>query len=280
MDTRCVLCEGATRLQKHQRNFDILSCLCCGHWFVDPAILSNHLIDNYGDDYFSGGKDGYTDYLSYADELTNRGRQYARRVSKHTDIGSLLDVGAAAGFIAKGFELEGWDVTAIEPNRSMVEFGRKTYDIDISQSDFESYDSDKQYDLVSLIQVIAHMQDLPVAMERLQQLTTPSGHVLIETWNRDSVIARLSGKRWHELSPPSVLHWFSKNSLRKVMEYHGFEQIAGATTTKWISLQHAVSLLGHSQDNATLERISRKLPARLSIPYLGDDLFWALFKKK
>jgi len=123
------------------------------------------------------------------------------------------------------------------------------------------------------------VQNLPQALDRLEQITTPDGYVLIETWNRDSLTAKLCGKRWHELTPPSVLHWFSKESLQKTMQLHGFEQVAGASTTKWISLQHAASLIGHSLENQTVERLSRKLPAGWTIPYLGNDLFWALFKK-
>ena len=64
--------------------------------------------------------------------------------------------------------------------------------------------SDKSFDLVSLIQVLAHVVDVREALGAVAALTRTDGHCLIETWNVESWTARFLGRHWHEYSPPSV----------------------------------------------------------------------------
>ena len=81
------------------------------------------MTSNYSDDYFFKGGAGYSDYTLEKDMLIKRGEYYADKISKYLVAGKVLDVGAAAGFLLKGFENKGWEGTGIEPNHSMVEYG-------------------------------------------------------------------------------------------------------------------------------------------------------------
>ncbi len=71
-----------------------------------------------------------------------------------------------------------------------------------------------EFDLLTFIQVVGHLYDLHRAFEVAESLTRSGGHWLIETWNHRSLTARMMGRRWHEWSPPSVLQWFSPESLK------------------------------------------------------------------
>ena len=64
--------------------------------------------DVYGDDYFFEGGAGYSDDTSEGDMLRKRGGYYAEMINKLTkEPGVMLDVGAAAGFLLKGFTDKG-----------------------------------------------------------------------------------------------------------------------------------------------------------------------------
>ena len=56
--------------------------------------------------------------------LIKRGEYYPNKMDKFMSPGQVLDIGAAAGFILKGVENKGWLGTGIEPNNSMVEYGK------------------------------------------------------------------------------------------------------------------------------------------------------------
>jgi hypothetical protein len=111
----------------------------------------------------------------------------------------------------------------------------------------------------------------------------PGGHLLVETWDRKSWTARLSGRAWHEYSPPSVLHWFTRGGLTRWLRHEGYQLVATGRPSKWISAAHATSLLAHKKEGSLSARLAYALaslvPGRLAIPYLGDDLFWALFRR-
>lgn len=77
-----------------------------------------------------------------------------------------------------------------------------------------------------MVQVIAHFHDLQGAFQAVIELLSPKGYLLVETWNKDSLVAKALGKGWHEYSPPSVLHWFSPSTLKQLLTPLGFHEVA------------------------------------------------------
>ena len=108
-------------------------------------------------------------------------------------------------------------------------------------------------------------------------MLNPGGLLLIETWDRGSISARVFGKNWHEYSPPSVLNWWYKGRTRPRSSLHiGFTRIDGGRPSKKISGGHVRSLLKYRLgDNFLLKLI----PEQINFPYPSEDLFWALYKK-
>jgi hypothetical protein len=135
-----------------------------------------------------------------------------------------------------------------------------------------------------MIQVIAHFYDVDTALERAAQVTQPGGYWLIETWNKDSWMARMLGENWHEYSPPSVLHWFSPDTLTRLASRFGFAPVARGRPAKWLNGAHVKSLLGYKLAGSRLEKpaaaLLRLVPDKLPVPYPTFDLFWALYQKQ
>jgi SAM-dependent methyltransferase len=139
------------------------------------------------------------------------------------------------------------------------------------------------YDLINLVQVLPHLYDLDNALQIAAAMTRPGGYWLIETWNRDSLTARMSGQGWHEYSPPSVLHWFSPEGVELLGERYGFTQVAQGRPQKWIGGAHGKSLVRYKVKGTVLEGICnlflKLIPDRIAVPYPAEDLFWILLKK-
>jgi SAM-dependent methyltransferase len=195
----------------------------------------------------------------------------------------MLDVGAAAGFLLKGFLDQGWHGEGIEPNPRMAEHARQHLGLDVMTGTLEQFESDRQYDLVSMIQVIAHFVDPQRALRVAAERTRNGGYWLIETWNRESWTARAFGQQWHEYSPPSVLHWFSPEGLGRLAAQFDFREIARGRPSKWIGGGHARSLLRYRLEGSRVGRFFAGavglIPERLALPYPAEDLFWTLYQK-
>jgi SAM-dependent methyltransferase len=196
--------------------------------------------------------------------------------------GTVLDVGAAAGFVLQGMIDAGWSGRGIEPNRRMSGHAGDSLKLQVDNASLETFETGERFDAVTLIQVVAHFPDLRKAFEAASRLTRPGGCWLIETWNRESWAARIFGRHWHEYSPPSVLHWLTPETLRNLAEQFGFREIARGRPAKWLNGAHAVSLLRHKVGISLPGRLvagaGRLIPRSIPLPYLADDLFWMLLR--
>lgn len=281
---RCPVCDySQTARLFFKNNYWINECHRCHHQFAAIAASLDLVEQVYRDSYFQNGGAGYPDYVGEKDILINHGRRYARLLTKYIEPGELLDVGAAAGFILKGFSDSGWSGMGIEPNATMVAYGRNNLGLNLQTAALENFQCDHRFDVISMIQVVAHFFDLHQAIEQARKLTKPNGLILIETWNRDSWLAKLLKSKWHEYNPPSVLHFFSAAGLDQLMIQHGFAKLAAGRPAKRLSGKHAKSILCSNFNKSTIgglaQRVLRLIPDRLTLPYPAVDLFWAIFKK-
>lgn len=252
---QCQVCGGKGIPVFIKNDHDILKCGQCNHYFTDLQITQDKINEIYSDSYFFGGGNGYPDYLLEKEMLIRRGEYYACKIRNFIPAGKVLDVGAAAGFILKGFKNMGWQGTGIEPNVRMVEYGRKNLGLDLHPGILENTELNTTFDLVIMIQVIAHLSDLNRSIEKVTGILKPDGFLLVETWNRSSLTARLFGKSWHEYSPPSTLNYFNKKTLDTLMNKFNLKKVRSGTPTKSIISNHAKSLLRQKAGESWLLRI-------------------------
>lgn len=279
----CVICNNPARPIFEKHGYWICECSNCGHRFTQLNPSSDHIENVYNNSYFEGGEAGYSNYLGEREILLAHGRRYGALVNTYMAPGAMLDVGAAAGFLLKGFQDKGWQGQGVEPNASMAAYGSSNLGVQIQTGSLEGFSTDRQFDLVSMIQVIAHFFNIREALQKAADITCPGGFWLIETWDKDSWMARALGQNWHEYSPPSVLHFFSPKSLKQLVSQYGFVEVARGRPQKRISGEHAKSLLEYKLEKPPLSWLRGGLkivPDQLSIPYPAFDLFWMLFQKR
>ncbi len=284
MHHRCPLCDGGSSRAFQAHGYWVRDCARCGHRFAELEAHPGHVSAIYGDAYFSGGGAGYPNYPSEGRNLRRAGRRYGELAAHYAGAsGTVLDVGAAAGFILQGFRDAGWTGLGVEPNATMARFAREELSLEIFEGSLEELDTARRFDLVSLIQVIAHLHDPRAALEGLATVVKPGGLLLVETWRRDSLTARLFGRLWHEYSPPSVLHWFTRRGLIELAAGFGFEPVAQGRPAKWISAAHAAALIEFKLKGSSAGRLLARAvagPRGLLLPYPAEDLMWVLFRRQ
>lgn len=285
MKLSCPVCDGPASSVFRKNEADVCHCDSCRHRWAGLQVDPTHTAVHYDDDYFTDGNDGYVDYLGDGALVRDRGRWYAKLLERqHIAAGRVLDVGAAAGFFLQGLQDHGWSGVGLEPNGRMAKFGREQLRLDVREGTLESLSLDEPFDLVSIIQVVAHLTDPAQAFRAAARHTRPGGHWIIETWNYRSLSARLMGRSWHEYSPPRTLHWFCPDSIRALANQCGMEFVASGRPDKSISAEHAKSLLKHSTAGNRIVRAitspAMLIPDRVRIPYPANDLNWFLFRKR
>lgn len=278
----CPICFSPSHHIFQKYEYWICKCTNCDHRYAEISPSFEHTSQIYQDEYFKGGGAGYPDYLGEADLLIKQGKRYGNLLKKYTMPGTILDVGAAAGFLLKGFEESGWQGIGLEPNKSMALHASTYLGLQIEVGSLENFSSNQKFDLVSMIQVISHFSNIRQALQKAANLTKDNGFWLIETWNSESWVARLLGQHWHEYSPPSVLHWFSPSGLNQLAKQYGFLEVASGRPMKRINGAHVKSLLGYKLKGSPLawaKSVLKIIPNQMVLPYPNFDLFWMLFQK-
>ena len=104
----------------------------------------------------------------------------------------------------------------------------------------------------------------------------PGGYIAFTTGDIGSLNARLRGRRWRMIHPPTHLHYFSAATARRLLAAHGFEVVhmshPGATRSVRSILYILLALrMGRPR---WYEAIGRLPLARLSFALnLGDIMF-------
>lgn len=275
-------CNQEKTILFEKNGYKIFACKKCDQRFSEIKDAENHVSQVYSDEYFFEGKAGYPNYLNEKELLYNYGKRYAKIVSKYKKPGKVLDTGCAAGFILKGFIDSGWSGAGIEPNNTMANYGRNKLKLNITTGSLEAFESAEKFDLINLIQVIGHFYDLDKAILKIAHLLNENGFVLVESWNMKSGIAKLMGKNWHEYSPPSVIHWFSDETLSDLFGQYGFELVAKGYPPKKINIEHAISLIEEKSFNFLFKKriftFLNKLFGKYNVNYPPLDLKWYLFQ--
>lgn len=278
LSSACLLCGNNAPEQFQCSGIPIYECANCLHQFALPPNAETHISETYSDDYFFGAGAGYDNYLEEADLLIARGTHYASILAGHTRPGRVLDVGSAAGFLLKGMIDSGWQGVGVEPNLRLSTYARDVLHVESICGTLEQFGDDSSFDAVSMIQVISHFIDPRQTIAKATELLVPQGLLLIETWDRSSLTARVFGRRWHEYSPPSVLHWFTKARLMSLLNESGMKIVASGRPQRSIQVGHAKSLVRYKYGPYAAAALCW-LPSKLKVPYFGDDLCWILARK-
>lgn len=214
------------RWTKH--DFTILRCPACGLLFRRELPSPEELEALYGAEYFAGDESlrgqGYLDYTG--DAHTHRALARARLAALESLVahGRLLDVGAAAGFFVDEARRRGWEATGIDVSRVMVDWGRSELGVPLERATLASAAvPDGTLDALTMWDYIEHSLDPRADLERAHALLRGGGVVALSTGDAASLVARVSGSRWHLLTPRHHNFFFSAATLPALLARTGFE---------------------------------------------------------
>lgn len=288
----CPVCGRDVDRERDRRwrkdGFDIVRCRSCGLLFRFDLPAREELDEIYGGAYFDAAEgtthgQGYHDYLG--DEAVHR-LNARRRLSVLEALseskGALLDVGAAAGFFVDEARLAGWEAVGVDIADPMVRFARERLNVEVTRTTLaEAGIEDESFDVVTLWDYIEHSTDPLDELLRVARALRPGGVIGLSTGDAASTVARLSGSRWHLLTPRHHCFFFTRSTLRVALEKAGFEiesmRRAGAVYPVSYLIYKLRTLAPLPLLGASAERLRGTRLGRVSVPVnLGDIVtVWA-----
>lgn len=236
----CNLCEGKEIKFLFEKNNEIIvQCKNCNLVYTNTVLENSEKF--YSESFFIGKDEitaSYTDYSQDKEILAHENRERLNQIKKYKRQGRLLDVGCALGFFLD--EARGdFDTYGVEISKFAATYAREKLALQVINKDFLDVEfEDEFFDCITLWDVIEHLPNPTLALNKIYKLLKPDGLLVLSTGDIGSVVSKLMGKHWHLLLPPQHIYYFSQDTIKRLLKNTGFKVIKIRYWGKSISLAH------------------------------------------
>ena len=279
---KCIICNYNKFVLKYKNT--LMMCEECKFITANLDVTDSLLKNIYTENYFKGEE--YLDYLKDKIILQRNFKSRLMHILKYVDkknILSAVEVGCAYGFFAEEFTSEikdakyiGFDIVP-EP----IEYGKNVLKQNLKQQDFINYPVLEPYTDVFLWDVIEHLPNPDQIISKIGKEIKTGGRIYITTGDISALLPKLQKHKWRMIHPPSHLHYFSKKTLTKLLNKHGFEIINISYPPIYRSLKQIYySLFLLKKNESPLKNwIYNRIPDKMFIPINTYDIMFVIGKK-
>jgi SAM-dependent methyltransferase len=197
--------------------------------------------------------------------------------------GALLEIGCAYGFFLEQARFRFERVVGLDVAASVVERARRRLGVEVHAGDFLQIPfEDASFDVVCLWDTVEHLSRPDLFMAKARRLLRPAGRLFLTTGDIGSMNARFRGAKWRQIHPPSHLHYFSRDSIARLLQRAGFRVLGFETAAYYHSLHNVLASIGLRNESAarlvrlalriTGEPLTRRIGLWIN---LGDIMFVA-----
>lgn len=199
-------------------------CVTCGFITADMSISEEELASLYGEDYFHG-----EEYRNYVSEEASLKDNFRRRIATLQQLipdlakRDVFEIGCAYGFFLDEVKGDVASIKGIDISRDAVAHAREHKGVDAIAANYAEYALDRQVGMIAMWDTVEHLPRPDVFIAKAARDLLPGGYIAITTGDIDAFNARMRGKRWRMIHPPTHMHYFSVATLRRLLERNGFE---------------------------------------------------------
>lgn len=249
------------------------ACLACG--FVQSADLTEVL------NFYENLKD--PSYEENRAERSLQSRKILDVISQHKGGGTLFDIGAGTGMLVEQALNRGYEASGVEPSKWLAGKAQE-YNLPVKLGTFPEI-KEGPYDLITLIDVIEHVNNPLQLLRDINSSLLPGGMVAVITPDLGSFIARILKFKWWHFRVAHI-GYFNKKTLHNALEKAGFEKVYFGKA-KWYFasdylIRRALKYLPTFPLSLKINWGGMPLPkflSRITVPLnLGDSIF-AIYRK-
>ncbi len=237
--TSCLVCgKTAERELFHKNSFRVVKCNNCNLVYINPRLSEKESKDLYTKNiispaqYYKESQEG--DYITFKKRVQWIEEMYGKK-------GKMLDIGCNIGTFLKAANESSWDCYGIDINKSVEEdckrIGIKFFAATLEEAKFKN----DFFDVIVMNDLIEHVHDPRGLINQVHKILKPDGLIFIVTPDIGSITARLLSKRWHHLKPNEHITYFSKPTMRRLLEGQGFSIITMKHVSRWRKISTVIT---------------------------------------
>jgi SAM-dependent methyltransferase len=220
MKRDCLVCGGN---YGPSRILGLLRCEECAFTTADLNLSEAQLRQLYTAGYFAGNE--YRDYVADRPVIEKQFRLRLRRLLRFVADPlerNLFEIGCAHGFFLKVARNAFHSVEGIDISDDAVAYARRHLGVEASSSEFLTHQFGVPPDLICLWDTIEHVARPDLYLQRIANSLPQKGILALTTGDIGSWLARTRGGKWRQIHPPTHLHYFSRQTLARLLRRYGF----------------------------------------------------------
>jgi len=167
----------------------------------------------------------------------------------------VLDVGCSTGMFLRVLRDRGYqELVGQEFSDEQADFCRQEHKFRVVTSISEL--TELHFDLVTMYAVLEHVRDVSDLITSVCSVVKDGGHIIIDVPNASGWYQVFSKESWLWLIPPAHLHYFTPQSLERLLEANGFVVVEkrSVSTSTWVFIlaHHVYSLFGRQLPGTSL----------------------------
>lgn len=219
----CSVCENNDpqnfTLKYEKENFAVVTCNSCSFHFIPPYYRKKIEYTQYKNADVTAAVRSGNNWVKI-----QRHKLRFKFIAKYIKSGRLFDLGAGWGhFMLAGKEL-GYDVYGVEISEQPYLYCVNDLKLPVDHIDFFEMDESKKFDIITMWDVLEHIDKANEFLVKCSKLTKPGGYLFLQVPQIDSYFARRHKDNWKMMGLDHV-NYFGKNTITKILANNGYEVV-------------------------------------------------------
>ena len=201
---------------------EFLQCRSCGFISVSPMPDVTELARFYQ------SNESTAIYTKKEKSKLKRASRRIARLKKHMRSGTFIDIGCNIGFTVEAARRLGYAATGLEIDAETVKEAQLRFpDVSfVAGTVSDIANTGLSFDVVYCTDVIEHVIDVQSFASALSKITRQNGILFLGTPDAGHWRVPQNFLMWEEVKPPQHLCWFTRKSLKILLEEAGFTIIS------------------------------------------------------
>jgi len=206
-------------LKYEKENFAVVTCNNCSFHFIPPYYRKKIEYTQYKNADVTAAVRAGNNWIKI-----QRHKLRFKFIGKFVRSGKLFDLGAGWGhFMLAGKEL-GYDVYGVEISEQPYLYCVNDLKLPVDHIDFFEMDESKKFDVITMWDVLEHIDKANDFLAKCSKLTKPGGYLFLQVPQIDSYFAKRHKDGWKMMGLDHV-NYFGKDTIKKILANNGYEVV-------------------------------------------------------
>lgn len=218
-DIQCIFCDRSSdQIVIEENGYKGRKCPQCGLIFISPRPTFSEISNLYEYDQAHISAESHIS-ADFAKRL--HARHHLAIIKRYIKSGSLLEIGAGAGYFLEEARKEGFEPYGIELNKIQADFINNTLAIPCEETPLDVSSFGKKFDIIYHCDVASHFYDPIAEFKKINDKLRDDGILVFETGNLGDVREKYYAA-FAEFQYPDHLFFFSENNLIELLRLANF----------------------------------------------------------